>query len=207
MKRTGQWLLSLLGKALILLLLIVLLPYAFRFSERIFPDITGDIQTESMVLMRELRASSRLETATVDEEGVIDSKTSVILLGTVGKTTIHYRYRASIGIDLSKVQLKIKGKRITFIIPPLEILQDSIEKTDVHQSNFLSHAIDKDIDTLLDEQLSESRKYYLSQNEHSASVWEDTKQAFENTIAKWISTAGNSSYEFEYLKADEKESP
>ncbi len=207
MKKTGQWLLSLLGKALILLLLIVLLPYAFRFSEKIFPDINGEIQTESMVLMRELQASSRLETATVDEEGVIDSKTSVILLGTVGRTTIYYRYKASIGIDLSKVQMKISGKKITFVIPQLEILQDSIEKTDVHQNNFLSHAIDKNIDSLLSEQLSASRKYYLSQNEHSASVWEDTKQAFEETIAKWISTAGNSSYEFEYQKAGEKESP
>ncbi len=206
MKRAGRWFLSFLSKLLLLLLIIVLLPYCFRLAESILPDLTGTIESESVVLMRELQSSSRLETTIVDEEGVIDSKTSVVLLGTVGQTTVHYRYRASLGIDLRRVQVKISGKKITFFLPGLEVLSDSIEMLNVQKNDFLSHAIDKDVNVLLSEQREKSRAYYLEQNEHSDQAWVDTQKAFENTIAQWISRVGGEKYTitYEHLAGEEE---
>ncbi len=207
MKKAGHWFLSFVSRLLLLLLVIVLLPYCFRLAESVFPDLTGNIESQSAVLMRELQSSSRLETTIVDEEGVIDSKTSVILLGTVGTTTVHYRYHASIGIDLSRVQMKISGKNITFLLPELEVLNDSIEMLKVQKNDFLSHAIDKDVNLLLSEQREKSRAYYLDQNEHSEKAWEDTRKAFENTIAQWITRVGGEKYTITYerLAGENKE--
>ena len=69
-----------------------------------------------------MESSKRLEVTTVDEEGTLEAKTSVVLLGTVGSTTIRYRYSASIGIDLAKVEMSADGDSLVFLMPDPEIL-------------------------------------------------------------------------------------
>ena len=198
MKKAGTWVLNILGKALILILVIVALPYAFRLAENVFPDLTGRIQNQTAVLMRELQGSKRLETAKIIEEGILQSDTDVILLGTVGKTTISYRYEGSMGIDLAKVELKRSGKKLTFLLPAPEMLSDRIEALDVTRNDFLSHAIDKSVEDLMEEQRLKCRAYYLEENEHSEKAWEETKKAFEETIGAWANTFGRENYTFAF---------
>ena len=127
MKKTGKWLLSLLTKALVIILVILLLPLARTLIRRIMPDAAGEIRVQSMVLEQKLESSKRLEVTTIDEEGILEAKTNVVILGTVGSTTIRYRYTASVGIDLSKVVMTTDSDRIIFELPDPEILNDGIE--------------------------------------------------------------------------------
>ena len=60
MKKTGKWLLSLLTKALIIILVILLLPMARTLIRRIMPDAAGEIQVQSMVLEQKLESSKPL---------------------------------------------------------------------------------------------------------------------------------------------------
>ena len=103
MKKTGKWALSVFSRALVIILVILLLPYAKDLLRLVVPDVTGEIRTQSRIIEQKLESSQRLEVTSVDEEGVLESNTSVIIFGTVGTTSIRYRYTASIGVDLSKV--------------------------------------------------------------------------------------------------------
>jgi len=203
MKKAGKWIAGILGRTIVLVLVIVLLPYAFQAAERLFPELSGRVQVESAALMRSLRASQRLETTTVEEEGVLDAKTSVVLLGTVGRTVITYRYRASLGVDLKKVELKRDGKQMTFLIPPLEVLADSIEPLEVTKNDFFSHAIDRSTESLLQEQLMKCREACLQEKEDSETAWENTQKAFRETIGEWLQAFGDASYTFAFEKKTE----
>ena len=103
MKRFGSWLAKVVGTAVVIVLVFVLAPYASRLAQQWLPDLSGAAITESATLAREMRASARLETMTVDEQGVITSSTSAFLIGVVQSVAITYDYHASVGIDLSKV--------------------------------------------------------------------------------------------------------
>ena len=122
MKRTGKWFLSVFGKAVVIALVVVMLPYAAPLIRGIMPNVTGEIRKQCDILEQKLSSSKRLEVTTVDEEGVLKADTSVIILGTVGTTTIRYRYTASVGIDLSKVIMDAEADRIVFIMPEPEIM-------------------------------------------------------------------------------------
>ena len=54
----------------------------------LLPDVTGEIRTQSKIIEQKLESSQRLEVTTVDEEGLLKADTNVIILGTVGSTTI-----------------------------------------------------------------------------------------------------------------------
>ena len=127
MKKTGKWLLTIISKAFVVILVILLLPFAKQLFQLILPDITGEINAQSRILEQKLESSQRLEVTTVEEEGVLEAKTNVIIFGTVGTTTIRYRYTASLGIDLNKVVLTPDSDRIVFLLPEPLILNDGIE--------------------------------------------------------------------------------
>ena len=194
MKSFSKWLLSIVGKAAVILIVIAVFPYMQKVSARLFPSLSGDVQIQSTVLMNDLRSSARLETLIVDEEGVLVSETNVILLGTVGKTVISYRYEGSFGIDLKKVQIQLKGNDLTFLIPPLEVLNDRITPLEINKNDFLSHAIDKQPEELLNEQRLKCQKKYLDDSRTSEEIIQKTKNAFEETIGEWMNTYGKQHY-------------
>ena len=198
MKRTGKWLISLLGRSLAILLVIFLFPAARSLYLRYMPGMMGEIQTQSIVLAQKLRSSSRLEVTRVEEEGVIQSKTSVIILGTVGTATIRYRYSASIGIDLNQVVFTAESDRIVFSLPDPEVLNDGIEALQINRNDLFSRAIDKSTETLLNEQKEKCREQYLKE-EHSQRIWKDTIHAFEETICEWLEPFGERHYQFEFI--------
>ena len=203
MKKTGKWLLSLITKALIVILVIVLLPFARTIIRRIMPDASGEIRVQSNVLEQKLESSKRLEVTTVDEEGILEAKTNVIILGTVGSTTIRYRYTASVGIDLSKVVMTTDSDRIIFELPDPEVLNDGIEALEINKNNFFSKAIEKSVETLLNEQKLKCREQYINEKQHSERAWEDIRKSFEETICQWLENYGERHYEFEFVKQNE----
>ncbi len=203
MKKTGKWLLSLLTKALIIILVILLLPLARTLIRRIMPDAAGEIQVQSMVLEQKLESSKRLEVTTIDEEGILEAKTNVVILGTVGSTTIRYRYTASVGIDLSKVVMTTDSDRIIFELPDPEILNDGIEALEINKNNFFSKAIEKSAETLLNEQKLKCREQYITEKQHSERAWEDIRKSFEDTICQWLENFGERHYKFEFVRQNE----
>ena len=203
MKKTGKWLLSLLSKALIIILVILLLPLARTLIRRIMPDAAGEIRVQSMILEQKLESSKRLEVTTIDEEGILEAKTNVVILGTVGSTTIRYRYTASVGIDLSKVVMTTDSDRIIFELPDPEILNDGIEALEINKNNFFSKAIEKSAETLLNEQKLKCREQYITEKQHSERAWEDIRKSFEDTICQWLENFGERHYEFEFVRQNE----
>ena len=113
MKALLKWLGRTVGSALTLVLVIVLLPHASRLMNSVLPDLSGAAVTASATLARNLQQSARLETTLVEEEGVLESSTDALFLGQVQQVTVRYTYRASLGIDLSRVQVKVTGNTIT----------------------------------------------------------------------------------------------
>ena len=203
MKKTGKWLLSLLSKALIIILVILLLPLARTLIRRIMPDAAGEIRVQSMILEQKLESSKRLEVTTIDEEGILEAKTNVVILGTVGSTTIRYRYTASVGIDLSKVVMTTDSDRIIFELPDPEILNDGIEALEINKNNFFSKAIEKSAETLLNEQKLKCREQYITEKQHSERAWEDIRKSFEDTICQWLENFGERHYKFEFVRQNE----
>ena len=170
---------------------------------QLLPDATGEIRVQSMILEQKLESSKRLEVTTIDEEGVLEAKTNVIILGTVGTTTIRYRYTASVGIDLSKVVMTTDSDRIIFELPDPEVLNDGIEALEINKNNFFSKAVEKSVETLLNEQKLKCREQYISEKQHSDRAWEDIRKSFETTICQWLEQYGERHYDFEFVKLND----
>ncbi len=199
MKKTGKWLLSLVSRTLVIILVILLLPYARELYRAIIPGVTGEIKAQSRIIEQKLESSQRLEVTRIDEESILEAKTSVIILGTVGSTTIRYRYTASVGINLRDVMMTVDSDRIIFSLPQAEILNDGIEALEINKRNLFSKAIDKSVETLLAEQRLKCREQYITDEQHSLKIQEDTVKAFKETVCQWLEDAGESHYEFEIL--------
>lgn len=199
-RKTG----SVLFKAFLVIVIIFVIPYAHNFWKRIFPDTTSEIRTQSIVLMQKLEASSRLEVLTVEEDGETLFNTNVILLGTVGRTSIRYRYTASIGIDLSRVKIQTAQDKIIFILPDPEILNDGVEAMKINKQNLLSYAIDKKTETMLQEIRMKCRNDYLTDPDHMSKAWDYTVQAFEKTVCEWLEDYGERHYQFVYTRESDQ---
>lgn len=204
MKKTGKWFLSVISRVLVILLVIVLLPFAKDFRRMMIPDVTGEIRTQSRIIEQKLESSQRLEVTTIDEEGVLKAETSVIIFGTVGSTTIRYRYTASAGIDLGRVVMTEDSDRIIFVLPAVEILNDGIEALEINKNNLFSKAIEKSVETLLSEQRYKCREQYLNEAQHSSKTREDAEKAFNETVCRWLESFGERHYEFEIRFSDEQ---
>ena len=197
MKRTGKWFFSKAVKLLAMIAIVLLIPFTFGIF-RLIPDVTGEIEKHSVVLKQKLESSKRLEVTKVEEEGVFVEKTKVVILGTVGSTTIRYRYTASIGIDLEKVQMIADQDRIIFLLPKYEILNDGIEALEINRNDFFSRAIDRNIEDLLHDQLLKCREQLLNNEKAADQYRTDTVKAFHDTICTWLEGFGERHYDLEF---------
>ena len=197
MKKARRGALSIISRALVILLVIALLPFAKDLYRLIKPDVTGEIAVQSRTLQQKLESSQRMEVTRIEEEGVLEAKTNVIIFGTVGSTTIRYRYTASFGIDLKKVKMTAESDRITFVLPDIEVLNDGIEALEINRNNLFSKAIEKSVETLMNEQKDKCRVQFLTEKQHSAKTREDAKKAFYDTVCQWLEGTGERHYNFE----------
>lgn len=191
MKALLKWLGRTVGSALTLVLVIVLLPHASRLMNSILPDLSGAAVTVSATLARNLQQSARLETAIAEEEGVLKSGTEALFLGQVQKVIVRYTYRASLGIDLSKVQVKISGNTITLLLPDMEVLSDSLTPEEISKDDFWYPLTEERLQTLLNQEQERCRAYYLEEHAHTDQAWADTVAALESTVSQWIALGNN----------------
>ena len=193
---------TLFAKVCIIIMVILLLPLARTLFRNLLPDATGEIKVQSVVLAQKLESSKRLEVTTIDEEGILEATTNVVIFGTVGSTTIRYRYTASVGIDLSKVIMTTDSDRIIFSLPDPEVLNDGIEALEIKKNNLFSRAIEKSVETLLNEQKTKCRNLYVTK-QHSDRMWDDIVKSFEETICQWLENYGERHYQFEFIKLND----
>ena len=197
MKALLKWLGRTVGSALTLVLVIVLLPHASRLMNSILPDLSGAAVTVSATLARNLQQSARLETTAAEEEGVLESATDALFLGQVQKVTVRYTYRASLGIDLRKVQVKVTGNTITLLLPDMEVLSDSLTPEEISKDDFWYPLTEERLQTLLNQEQERCRAYYLEEHAHTDQAWADTVAALEGTVSQWIAL-GNDRITIEY---------
>lgn len=201
MKAFLRWLGRIIGSALTIVLVIVLFPHISRIVEKLMPNESGAAIKASAILAEKLENSSRLETLTVEADGVLSYDVRAAFLGSVANINASYQYNASFGIDLKKVSLKVQGNQITFMLPHPELIQDRLTPVAVHRDDFWYPGLsDNDYEQIMEEELSLCRERYLN-GEHAETLWQATVAAFEQTISPWLNYV-NSNLTFEYKQAE-----
>ena len=170
------------GTALSLVLVIIMLPYATKWIGKLLPDGSRNAITVSAVLSRQMEASSRLETAKIEDEGVISSSVDALFIGQVQNVVIQYRYEASMGIDLKKVKMQILGNVLTLELPPVEVLADSLTPLNVERNDFWCPLSEERRLKLLEDERLKCRAHYLEENQ-------ENRDAFDYSVAamtEWL---------------------
>lgn len=189
MKRFLHWLGRVTGAAITLVLVVVLLPYASKLASAFLPDLSGAAVNATVLLSHRMESSARLETAAIEDESVLNATTNAMFLGQVQSVNIQYVYRASIGIDLKKVQITLRGQTITLALPPLEVLSDSITPIQVEKDDFWYPLTEERRQKLMDEELAQCRQRCLEEYLASPEAWVSTVSAVESTVSGWLSAA------------------
>lgn len=188
MKAVSRWLARVAAGVVTVILVVLLLPHASRLASLVI-DRTNRAQTISQILSQRFEESARLETLKVEEDGVLTSSTSALFLGTVRTVTIHYRYEASIGIDLLEVDIALDDNALTLILPPPEVLSDSLTPQRIDRSDFWYPLTDKQRAVLLENERLACRQRHLTEYVQSADTWEQTCRMLDATIAQWLGGA------------------
>ena len=190
MKKLLRYLARVAATALTIVLIVVLLPYASRWASSILPDLGGAALNTSILFSHQMQESARLETATVEDEGVLNASTSAMFLGTVQNVTIQYVYRASLGIDLRKVEIKVEGSTVTLLLPEIEILSDSLTPVQTVKDDFWYPLTEERRQQLLQDELDKCRERCLTEYAASDEAWQNTVSALSDTVSAWVSTGG-----------------
>ena len=188
MKAFFRWLARMISSVLTIILVIVLFPHISRLTEKLMPDESGAAIKASAILAEKLSHSSRLETLHIDTDGVISYDIQAAFIGSVATINAAYQYEASFGIDLQKVKMQATGNEITFFLPETEVLLDNLTPVEVYRDDFWYPGFsDQDYETLMENERVKCREHYLSA-EYQDQLWQAKVEAFENTIAPWLTS-------------------
>lgn len=188
LKGIGKWIGGIIAGVITLVLLIVLLPHVTSLADRLLPKVSGEVQ-ESIELSRYLQNSARLETSIVQDTGVFTVPITAFMLGEVSSTTVHYEYNGSYGVDLRKVDFSISGNQVRLILPPIEVLQDSITALATEQEGNYDKRVRadaQDIENYKEDEKLRIRAQYLS-GEQLQQLRESAEQALRETVVNWLS--------------------
>ena len=195
MKRFLKWLGKVVGTALSLVLVIIMLPYATKWIGKLLPDGSRNAITVSAVLSRQMEASSRLETAKIEDEGVISSSVDALFIGQVQNVVIQYRYEASMGIDLKKVKMQILGNVLTLELPPVEVLADSLTPLNVERNDFWFPLSEERRLKLLEDERLKCRAHYLEENQENRDAFDYSVTAMTEWLDQLLNETGRQGVE------------
>ena len=184
-----RFLLRTLSTALVLTLMIVMLPRIARLVGRIWPD-PARTERVSEILRHELRDSARLETLTVDDQGVLTATVQAALIGEVQRVTIDYDYHASIGVDLTRVRVTAENGVLTLTLPPFEMLSDSLTPTRIDRQDFWYPLTEKRRAKLLEEERQKRAENALTEANGDPAIWQRTEDTLRGLIDSWLGTDG-----------------
>ncbi len=189
MKRIGKWLVGVLASVLVLVLTIVLLPYASRLVAWLMPDDSAAAIQTATVLSRKLEETAMLETMHVSEEGIMQYEIKAAFIGTVASIDAAYTYEASFGINLKEVKIDLSDDALTLILPEPTLILDSLTPTDIQSNSTLyPYLDDNDVQQALEDQRLECRERYLSGDQVEA-LRNATFAAMESTVLQWLEKA------------------
>ena len=184
-----------IGTALSLVLVIIMLPYATKWIGKLLPDGSRNAITVSAVLSRQMEASSRLETAKIEDEGVISSSVDALFIGQVQNVVIQYRYEASMGIDLKKVKMQILGNVLTLELPPVEVLADSLTPLNVERNDFWFPLSEERRLKLLEDERLKCRAHYLEENQENRDAFDYSVAAMTDWLDQLLKETGRQGVE------------
>ena len=202
MKAILGWLGRVAAGALTLVLIIVLTPYASSLAGHILPT-PGTTIHSAAILSQNMQESARLETLVVTGEGTVAADVNALFFGTVSSVSVSYAYTGHYGIDLSQVQMQVRGNRITFILPPPICLSDKAEPIEIYRDGMLDGAVridDMGVHELIQGECTRWQQDYLT-GEHAQELRDATIRTFDATVARWISQT-NGRLEYEFVWAD-----
>ncbi len=185
--RPLRFLLRIVSTALIISLVLVFLPRLTRLVGRLWPD-PARTERVSELLSHELKDSARLETLTMDDQGVLTATVQAALIGEVQRVTMDYDYHASVGVDLTKVRLSAEDGVLTLYLPPFEILSDSLTPTHVDRQDFWYPLTEKRRAQLIEEEKASRADAILAEVESSGDVWNRTVGTLSGLIRSWMGT-------------------
>ena len=183
--RPLRFLLRIVSTALIISLVLVFLPRLTRLAGRLWPD-PARTERVSELLSHELKDSARLETLTVDDQGVLTATVQAALIGEVQRVTMDYDYHASVGVDLTKVRLSAEDGILTLYLPPFEILSDSLTPTHVDRQDFWYPLTEKRRAQLIEEEKASRADAILAEVGSSDDVWNRTVGTLSGLIRSWL---------------------
>ena len=183
--RPLRFLLRIVSTALIISLVLVFLPRLTRLVGRLWPD-PARTERVSELLSHELKDSARLETLTVDDQGVLTATVQAALIGEVQRVTMDYDYHASVGVDLTKVRLSAEDGILTLYLPPFEILSDSLTPTHVDRQDFWYPLTEKRRAQLIEEEKASRADAILAEVGSSDDVWNRTVGTLSGLIRSWL---------------------
>ncbi|MBR2601797.1 MAG: DUF4230 domain-containing protein [Clostridia bacterium] len=183
--RPLRFLLRIVSTALIISLVLVFLPRLTRLVGRLWPD-PARTERVSELLSHELKDSARLETLTVDDQGVLTATVQAALIGEVQRVTMDYDYHASVGVDLTKVRLSAEDGVLTLYLPPFEILSDSLTPTHVDRQDFWYPLTEKRRAQLIEEEKASRADAILAEVGSSDDVWNRTVGTLSGLIRSWL---------------------
>ena len=183
--RPVRFLLRIVSTALIISLVLVFLPRLTRLVGRLWPD-PARTERVSELLSHELKDSARLETLTVDDQGVLTATVQAALIGEVQRVTMDYDYHASVGVDLTKVRLSAEDGILTLYLPPFEILSDSLTPTHVDRQDFWYPLTEKRRAQLIEEEKASRADAILAEVISSDDVWNRTVGTLSGLIRSWM---------------------
>lgn len=202
MKAFLRWISRILATVISVVLIIVLLPHASGWISHLMPDVSGAAVKASVTLAHQMKSSARLETTVVDDEGVLTSTTNAMFLGQVQSVTIQYTYHASLGIDLSRVNMKVQGNTMTFLLPELEVLSDSLTPKEIVKDDFWYPLTDAQRQKLLDDEQAQCREKCLREYAASQEAWQNTEAVLEGIFSVWLGDAAPE-ISFQFFRASE----
>ena len=142
-----------------------------------------------------MEASSRLETAKIEDEGVISSSVDALFIGQVQNVVIQYRYEASMGIDLKKVKMQILGNVLTLELPPVEVLADSLTPINVERNDFWFPLSEERRLKLLEDERLKCRAHYLEENQENRDAFDYSVTAMTEWLDQLLKETGRQGVE------------
>ena len=180
-----RFLIRMVSTAMILALTIAFLPYVTRWAGRLWPD-PPRTERVSEILRHELKESARLETMTVDDDGVLTATVQAALIGEVQRVTIEYTYHASIGVDLEQVRVTAEGGTVALKLPAMEILSDSLTPTHIDRQDFWYPLTEKRRDQLLSEEREKRAQAALADARNNPEIRKKMTEKLQRLIQSWI---------------------
>lgn len=109
----------------------------------------------------------------------------------------------SLGIDLRQVTVRAQGHTLILVLPPIEVLADSLTPDTITRSDFWYPLTEKQRMKLIEDERLSCRERCLAEQIDSPDAWAQTCRMLDATIAQWLDD-GSSGLTIIYEQADEK---